>query len=378
MRKYYFERETIMNEKIVEIEAKTEEDAEAQVKSRLSEGLYVLSKRVLSDGRPQIASAIADTTESAFVKAQCEVPTNANILEKKEIYSYAQRTITVQAFTEHEAESKARADLAFFRENWILKSIKITVKGKNGVLGIGKIPNQYEVDVFWQSKVVIKYSENVKIVFRLGTLEEGIRMLETGNDTERLQAASALGKIGNKQAVDPLCEALKDNFHFVRASAAIALGMINDKKAVAPLISALWHEHALLESAAFSGLRFEVSYLNPRFVLQNVMEALAKIGDPSAVEPIGNVLSGSASSRDKNIWFYAVEYLGEIGNSSACRYIIPVLLNNEDSDKRKQASRNLGRIGGSMATNALAQALDKEQSDDVKKEIEKALEEAKK
>lgn len=301
-----------MSERIVEIEAKTEEDAEAQIKSRIPEGLHVLSKRVLSDGRPQVVRAVADTTESAFAKAQQEVPTNADILEKKEVYGYAQRTITVQAFDERGAKSKAKADLAFYRENWILKSINITAKGEKGFLGIGKTPNQYEVNVFWQPVVMIRYSENVKVSFRLGTVEEAIRMLETGDDTERLQAADALGKIGNKEAVDPLCEALKDSFHFVRASAAIALGMISDKKAVGPLISALSREHALLESAASSGLRFEGSYLDRRFVLFNVMEALAEIGDPGAVEPIRSVLAGSASSSDADICFYANEYLGKL------------------------------------------------------------------
>jgi HEAT repeat protein len=52
-------------------------------------------------------------------------------------------------------------------------------------------------------------------------------------------AAQALGHISDKQAVEPLIDALRDESSVVRAGAAIALGKIGDTRAIGPLIEAL-------------------------------------------------------------------------------------------------------------------------------------------
>ncbi len=51
-----------------------------------------------------------------------------------------------------------------------------------------------------------------------------------------------LGKLGDKRAVLPLIEALKDEDEDVRKEAAEALGELEDKRAVVPLIEALKDE----------------------------------------------------------------------------------------------------------------------------------------
>ena len=55
-------------------------------------------------------------------------------------------------------------------------------------------------------------------------------------------AAEALGLIGDKRAVEPLIEALKDEVSGVRNRAAVAIGNIKDARAVGPLIKALEDE----------------------------------------------------------------------------------------------------------------------------------------
>ncbi len=55
-------------------------------------------------------------------------------------------------------------------------------------------------------------------------------------------ASDALGKIGDKRAVEPLITALDDEDELVREGAAKALGMLGDKRAVEPLITALGDE----------------------------------------------------------------------------------------------------------------------------------------
>jgi HEAT repeat protein len=59
-------------------------------------------------------------------------------------------------------------------------------------------------------------------------------------DLLRASAASALGEIGDKRAVKPLIEALRDEDEGVRGRAAVALGEIGDKRAVKPLKNLLW------------------------------------------------------------------------------------------------------------------------------------------
>jgi HEAT repeat protein len=75
----------------------------------------------------------------------------------------------------------------------------------------------------------------------------------------RWYAASALGKIGDAKAVEPLIAALKDEDRVIRRIAVMALGEIGDARAVEPL-------NAVLKD-------------NDWLVRRNAAEALGKIGD---------------------------------------------------------------------------------------------------
>ena len=66
-----------------------------------------------------------------------------------------------------------------------------------------------------------------------------IRALEYGDSITRYDAALALGKIGDRRAVEPLIKSLGDINTKVRQAAASALGKIGDRRAVAPLITVL-------------------------------------------------------------------------------------------------------------------------------------------
>ena len=66
-----------------------------------------------------------------------------------------------------------------------------------------------------------------------------IKALEYGDSITRYDAALALGKIGDRRAVEPLIKALGDIDTDVRQAAALALGKIGDRRAVEPLIKAL-------------------------------------------------------------------------------------------------------------------------------------------
>jgi HEAT repeat protein len=111
------------------------------------------------------------------------------------------------------------------------------------------------------------------------------RRLFSNDRSVRQDAAEAIGKLGDRRAVEPLIEALGDwrkdvdeyaakMLHLTMAdltqtevhvgmAAAEALGKLGDRRAVAPLIKALTH-------------RFED-------VGKTAAEALTKLGDPRSV-----------------------------------------------------------------------------------------------
>ncbi|GAI38932.1 unnamed protein product, partial [marine sediment metagenome] len=112
----------------------------------------------------------------------------------------------------------------------------------NDYLGLGykiyywKTSNNIEVDFVLYGDRGLKIFE----VKRKGKiLGSDLRGLKDEDNYVREQAAAALGKIGDKRAVEPLIEALKDENGHVRSGAANALGKIRDKRAVKPIIEVL-------------------------------------------------------------------------------------------------------------------------------------------
>ncbi len=70
-------------------------------------------------------------------------------------------------------------------------------------------------------------------------LDRLIDRLKDGDSKVRAEAASALGRMGDLRAVEPLIVALKDEDRYVRSSVAQALGSLGDKRAVEALTAAM-------------------------------------------------------------------------------------------------------------------------------------------
>jgi HEAT repeat protein len=107
----------------------------------------------------------------------------------------------------------------------------------------------------------------------------------------RLAAATALGRIGDSRAVDPLVSALEDQPR-VREVAAMALGEIGDHRAVDSLIVAL-------EDADWE-------------IRSTIAKALGKIGDPRAAKSLVNLLG----DKSENVRWYASQALEAITGES--------------------------------------------------------------
>lgn len=94
-----------------------------------------------------------------------------------------------------------------------------------------------------------------------------IKLLQEDKGNEgAANAALALGRIGDKRAVEPLLNMLRDSSNFLRARVAEGLGLIADKRATLPLVAVLQDEDDI--------------------VRMYTVEALGRIKDERAVEAL--------------------------------------------------------------------------------------------
>jgi HEAT repeat protein len=90
--------------------------------------------------------------------------------------------------------------------------------------------------------------------------------------------------------VEPLIEALKDESARVRYGAIESLDKIGDRRAVGPLIEAL-KDKGWLELPAVANKTGKGSASKKVWVRQRAIEALARFGDAGAVAPITDMLN---------------------------------------------------------------------------------------
>lgn len=145
------------------------------------------------------------------------------------------------------------------------------------------------------------------------------------------QAAEALGKLGDKQAVEPLIAVLaspslssESSVQIkTRKAAAIALGKLQDTRAIKPLAAAVKHKNTVIAAAAKDGLK-EIAANNPNVVKELLpalkkddavgVAALGAIGKP-ALEPMLAALKDPDSIIQAN----AAIVLGNIGDAKAIK-----------------------------------------------------------
>ncbi|HTR21279.1 MAG TPA: HEAT repeat domain-containing protein [Gemmatimonadales bacterium] len=109
--------------------------------------------------------------------------------------------------------------------------------------------------------------------------------LGSDNPGVRRQAALAAGRIGDPQAVGLLLPVLNDSNAAVAAAAAFALGLLRDASAVEPLLTAI-----RTVAPDSQGLRE-----------QEAVSAIARIGGPSGVRALQQLLEGVSPTRPPTI-----------------------------------------------------------------------------
>ena len=120
---------------------------------------------------------------------------------------------------------------------------------------------------------------------------------ETGAICLRAEAARALGKLNNADAIPSLALLLRDENAVVRASAARALAEIDHPRAVPALVRALDHPQPAVQRWATVGLRrlrdpsalpalVKLLFSEEWLTRRRAAEAVAEIGEPAGLEPL--------------------------------------------------------------------------------------------
>ncbi|KAF3884893.1 MULTISPECIES: HEAT repeat domain-containing protein [Nostocales] len=118
-------------------------------------------------------------------------------------------------------------------------------------------------------------------------VEPLLQALKDRSSEVRAKAIEALVKLGANQAVDPLIACLQDSDFFVRVKAAWGLAELGDVKAIEPLIEALRQEN---QSTACSA----------------IATALGKFADPRAIAPLIEVLRSNGQNLTNAFSFHRV------------------------------------------------------------------------
>ena len=149
-----------MPNQTIEVEAESLDEAEQKLQVQIPNGYAIHLKQILSDGKPTTLQSSAETTQAAWEKAQTQVPRGATIQSKRELIPPGRQVLTVQAVDEQEAKNQAVKHLG---ETRLIKSIRISVPPRKGLLGIGKSPGSYEIEIFQQAVVEVTFTTPVRI-----------------------------------------------------------------------------------------------------------------------------------------------------------------------------------------------------------------------
>lgn len=141
----------------------------------------------------------------------------------------------------------------------------------------------------------------------------------------RLACADALGRIGDRFAVAPLIEVVKDEDEksvYLRESAVSALGLLGDTRAIDPLVSILETKQGIMDKFSF--------------LKERVIEALTKMSFNDN-ERVFRALKNSLSDESAQVRINAIEALMESSHPRAIETIKKCLETDSDDEVKKNA-----------------------------------------
>ncbi|MGV0028067.1 HEAT repeat domain-containing protein [Phormidesmis priestleyi] len=176
-------------------------------------------------------------------------------------------------------------------------------------------------------------------------LEDEADRTEAGGYPLRRNAARALGKLGDRQAVPALIQSLACTDFYVREAAAQSLEMLGDVRGVPTLIQLLKNE--------IPGT--EPSPVNPDFPqpYDAILEALGTLGAIEAIPLIHPFLEHPGD----RVRYSAARALYQLTHENQYGDRLVTALRGSDLQLRRSALADLGAIGYLPAAEAIAQTL---------------------
>ena len=302
-----------------------------------------------SEGKPDIEAMKRDKDIDGLVHAL----KNDDFLIRKE----AARALK---YVGDESSVNALID-ALKYEEWQSDYVVLDAVRENAAEALGRIGDKKAVeplinalkdrdeDVRWKSAWALGRIRDEKAVKPL------IELLEDESGDVRKHTAAALGNIGDERAVEPLITALKDKEWTVRKCAVTALGKIGDERALKPLLKALNDEDSDVKRRVILSLEkmknlaidplLRAFYDKDWRVQAIVAEALGKIGDERAVQPLIRALTDKDKiERNRYVRGKAAEALGRLGDKRAIKPLVDAL-NEKYIYVRRKAEKALERLG---------------------------------
>ena len=141
----------------------------------------------------------------------------------------------------------------------------------------------------------------------------------------RLACADALGRIGDRFAVAPLIDVVKDEGEksvYLRESAVSALGLLGDTRAVDPLVSIIETKQGIMDKFSF--------------LKERAIEAITRMGF-GGNERVFKALKTSLSDESSQVRINAIEALMDSDNPKAFDTIKKCMLNDKDEEVKKNA-----------------------------------------
>jgi HEAT repeat protein len=170
-----------------------------------------------------------------------------------------------------------------------------------------------------------------------------IGKLEDPDPRVRERVCYALGRVGHPQAVEALTKRLEDEHERVRSSAADALGSIGTSRALAALLEMLDDENAAIRRVAASALG-NAGSAKP---VPNLVGALEDPHDAvrnAAVFSIIQLLSTAPRDQSHQVREAIVEELEDVDDETVVEPLLEVLREAAETSQRRNAVWFLGRV----------------------------------
>ncbi len=196
---------------------------------------------------------------------------------------------------------------------------------------------------WWLGKFRIKTPEAVSSL--LIALEDEQDRAPDGGYPLRRNAARALGKLGDKSAVEPLTRCLEFPDYYVREAAAQALEMLGDRRCVSALVK-------LLDGGVESATRVPGK---PHLVqpYEAVIEALGTLNATDAIEQI----QPFTKHPTEKVKYAAARAMYQLTREDKYGEILIQALEGDDLQLRRSALMDLGAVGYVKADKAIAETL---------------------